>query len=296
MTAERLFKRQARVTIRSTTVPLFEDLYDVKIEGASALIIEDLRIEFSIEHNLKKHPNQCLVKITGLSQATRSALKKAPLKMVLEAGYEGGMAVIFQGDITYALSTLDGPDWVTEIQGGDGDRVFSNARVNKTYAPGTTIESVMKDAMASVGQELPDVIKNSSYFKETLQAGLAVAGKHKDFIPKILAKGGYTWSIQDGQPIILQTDQATGQTYHISEETGLIGSPEFGHPNRKGKAPDVTVRTLLYPEIRPGHPVYIKSRELDGLFKVKKVRHKGDTHGNDWVTEVEIQPGVLKKV
>ncbi len=90
--------------------------------------------------------------------------------------------------------------------------------------------------------------------------------------------------------MILRENDVTGVTYTIDEENGMIGSPEFGKPSRRGKAPEVTIRTLLYPEIRPGHPVKVASRDLNGTFKVKNVKHRGDTHGPDWMTEVEIIP------
>jgi len=279
------------VTVWSTTTPLFLDSFDVKVEpNSNGIIIEDLQIQFDIEHNLKKHPNSCTIKITNLNEETRSAFKKPPLKVTLEAGYVGGLSTIFTGDVTYALSTLDGPNWVTTLQLGDGDRVLNNARANKSYGPGVTLKAVLEDQFKSIGQYLPEEVRNNPAFQKTIQGGLAVFGKHKDVIDSLLKPTGHSMSIQDGRPVITSENSVVGVTYTISEENGMIGSPEFGKPSKKGKAPDVTVRSLLYPEIRPGHPVTVISRELNGTFKVKNVKHRGDTHGPDWLTEVEITP------
>src|SRR3990167_7763326 len=125
MTDRLLFDRRVRLTVVSTTTPTFEDSYGIKVEGANSLIIEDMRVEFDIEHNLKKHPNSCSVKITNLNEHSRTAFKKTPLRVTLEAGYVGQLATIFTGDVTYAMSTLDGPNWVTMLQLGDGDRVLT---------------------------------------------------------------------------------------------------------------------------------------------------------------------------
>ena len=52
----------------------------------------------------------------------------------------------------------------------------------------------------------------------------------------------------------------------------------------------MTVKMLLYPEIVPGDLVQVTSKVKNGLFKVVKVRHSGDTHGHDWWTDLEIAP------
>ncbi len=291
MAEERLFDRRARVTVLSTSTPLFEDSYDIKVEPhTNGLVIEDQRIEFEIEHNLKKHPNSCTIRITNLNEETRSAFKKTPLRVTLEAGYADRTSTIFTGDVIYAMSALDGSDWVTMLQVGDGDRVIGNARVNKSYAAGVKKISIIEDALKALGQQVPDNIRNHPAFQKVVQGGMALYGKHTDVLDSLLKPEGFSMSIQDNQPMILSEDTAVGQTYTISEENGMIGSPEFGRPSRKGKAPDVTVRSLLYPEIRPGHPVNVTTRDLNGLFKVKDVKHKGDTHGTDWMTTVEIKP------
>jgi len=291
MVADRLFDRRVKVTVLSTTEPLFLDSYDIKAEPhANGIVIEDMRVEFEIEHNLKRHPNSCRIKITNLSEETRSAFKKPHLRCILEAGYVGGLATIFTGDVTWCMSTLNGADWETAIELGDGDRVLNNARVNKSYAHGVKQISILEDAFKAVGQQVPDNIKKNPIFQKVVQGGVALFGKHKDVIDTFLKPHGMTMSIQDNQPVIVSEEETVGQTYTLSEENGMIGSPEFGKPSKKGKAPDVTIRSLLYPEIRPGHPVNVISRDLKGVFKVKNVKHRGDTHGQDWLTEVEIKP------
>lgn len=295
MAAEILFGRRARVTVLSTTTPLFSNKFDVRTEeGDRGIVIEDLRIEFEIEHNLTKHPNQCLIKITNLNESTRSAFKKEPLKLTLEAGYIGGMSVLFSGDITYALSAQNGPDWVTTIQGADGGRLLRYGRVNKSYAAGTARKDIIGDLLKDAGKDVPDVIKNSDVFKGIVSGGIALLGSHQDAVNDLVKPYGYTYSIQDDQAVFLREDDLDGEEYEINESTGLIGSPEFGKPDRKGKDPDVTVRTLLHPKIRPGHPVHITSRELTGSFKVKKVKHRGDNLEGDWMSEIIIRPASLK--
>jgi hypothetical protein len=285
-----LFGRRVRVTVVGTTTPVSDHAYNVKEIEDSVVVIEDHRVEFDIQHNLKKHPNSCQIKITNLSEANRTAFKQSPLKVTLEAGYIDSLSTIFSGDVTFVMSTLDGPNWITVIEGGDGDRLLAHARVSKSFAPGTPVKSVLADALESAGKRLPANITSHPAFQKVLDGGLAMVGKLSPELEKLLKPMGYSMSIQDGAPVILREDEVAGDIYTLGEAQGMIGSPEFGKPTKKGRPPEVTIRCLLYPQIRAGHPVDVTSRDLNGTFKVKSVKHRGDTHGPDWMTEVEVTP------
>lgn len=297
MTAELLFNRQARLTLQAPGQALYANEFNTTQDVTTGIIIENLAIEFDIEHNLTKHPNQCTIKIMNLTEETRIAISRTglPLKMTLEAGYEGGLAMIFSGDVTYILSARHGADWVTELQGGDGDHVSASARVNKTYAPGTTVGKVLSDLFGSIDQHVPDVIKNNEVFGKKFNNGLALSGKIKDQIPKILKPFGYTWCTQDGNPIVLRDEDTVGESLEISEATGMIDAPEFGKPERKTHTPTVTIHSLLFPRVRAGFPIKVHSLGIDEQMKVIKVKHIGQTHGTSWFTQIEAKPIALGK-
>lgn len=287
----RLFNRDYELRIYSTTSPIYDEEFDVQVEDRTqGVIITEARIEFEIERNLGKHPNQCRVTISNLNEDTRAAFKKRPLKIVLEAGYKDDKrSVIFQGDITHGLSMLKGTTWETAIDVADGDRVLATARIARSYKPGTKTGTILTDAFESVGQQLPESLRNSDIFNKVMNAGYTAFGKYKDVVTDLIKPHGYTWSIQDEQPQLLRSNEYTA-VLPIGEQHGMIGSPELGHPTRKGKQPKVKIVMALYPQIRPGHAVDVKTRELEGTFKVLKVRHSGDTHGQDWKTEIELKP------
>jgi len=44
-----------------------------EVERHRGVVIEAMRIEFTIERTLKKHPNSCSVKLTNLNEASRAA-------------------------------------------------------------------------------------------------------------------------------------------------------------------------------------------------------------------------------
>jgi hypothetical protein len=50
------------------------------------------------------------------------------------------------------------------------------------------------------------------------------------------------------------------------------------------------VKTLLQPLVEPGGYVQVKSKGVDGeFFRVEELTHTGDTHGNEWHTELTLR-------
>ncbi len=286
----RNFKREAKVTIYRMTNPVSDTEFRPTnaADDLNGVEITDMRIQFDIDRTLKKHPNNCSVKLTNLNADTRKLLTKKPLHMILEAGYDGVSRIMYSGDVIFAMTEQDGADFTTLIQCGDGDRIYSSARAKSSYGAGTTVKKVLQDLAGSVGQTLPRNVLDSKDLDQQLTAGSVAFGDLRDEFTRLLAPYGYSWSFQNGKLQILRDSETDGE-FLISEETGMIGTPEFGTPRRNGKPPHVTVKCLLFPELRPGGRVQVKSKYLDGSFKIEKVKHNGDTHGSEWVTEIEIK-------
>ena len=99
--------------------------------------------------------------------------------------------------------------------------------------------------------------------------------------------------------------QSPEMAFVLNESTGLIGSPSVtGRDSvgfkdskpKKGKAAakaavkrqsGARFQSLLLPSLRPGGYVLLQSEFLTGAYKAESCEHKGDTHGQDWTTDVE---------
>lgn len=289
----RQFKRNAKVTIWRTTTPTPGGVFDPEKTGTNGIVIEDMRIEFEIERNLTKNPNTCDVTITNLSEASRAEFSRKPLLINLEAGYDGINRLMFVGDLHYAASEQKGTDWSTLLQMGDGDRIHHSAKVSKSYNGTVTAKQVLRDICKSFGQDLPANVEAATDLDVRLEGGTISFGRVRDELTSILAPYGYSWSFQNGKVQILKDTEANRNgVFVISEETGMIGTPEFGSTPRSGKPPHMTVNMFLFPEILPGSRVKVISKALaDGnIFKVISTKHRGDTHAGDWFTTLEIKP------
>jgi hypothetical protein len=251
--------------------------------------IDGLRISFNIDQTDRKEPNKADISVWNLSETTRGKIQDETLPVILEAGYATNVAQIFAGDIRKdgISSRRDGADWVTTLKTLDGGEAHRTARIQESFSPGTSLETVLRKLVDSAGVGLGNAIKQikKGDVKGALTeffGGVVLSGKTNDELGRVLRSAGYDYSVQDGQLQITELGGSTDQSaVLLSAATGLVGSPE---PGAKGLT---KVRSLLQPIIRPRRKLKLETTELSGFYLARKVRHTGDTHGQDWYTDIE---------
>ena len=98
--------------------------------------------------------------------------------------------------------------------------------------------------------------------------------------------------MQDGTLLIIgQSGTTNTNAVLLTPDTGMIGTPmpiedtvnslEVGEIRRGWK-----VKSLLQGDINPADIIAIESRFVNGQFVIESVEHKGDTHSNEWFSEV----------
>lgn len=261
-------------------------------EIGNGVEITDLRMKFKIEKTLEAEPNKCEITIVNLTEQSRNEFKTLPVRVRIEAGHDFAPRLMFVGDVRKGSgSTLEGSNWETRLLVGDGSRAFANARVSRSYKAGTSVSTILRDAARSLGLELPKDVAESPGVQVAIATGETIHGWAADELTRLLAPYGYSWSIQGGRLQVLADGVVrSGIVREISEATGMTGSPKMGTADKTGKPAPLTVTLKLYPEITPGERIQLISKEFKGLYKVKSVKHEGDTGGTVWDTEIEVLP------
>lgn len=256
-----------------------------------AIDITGLRIRFDIEKSVSRHPNKTTITITNLSSETRKILEKKPIAFSLEAGHDDVYRLLIAGDLHFAKSQIKGADWETLIQISEGGSAFNFARVNKTFRRGTPLVDVISHVAGQMGLALPPSVTTSDTLRAQTATGTIVLGAARDELTRLLAPYGLHWSIQRGGLQVLADDEVGDLApILVSQETGMIGSPTYGNPTKSGKAPTLHVKMLLYPGLVPGNAIQVVSKTESGYFRIEKVKHVGDTHGEEWFSEIEARP------
>lgn len=280
----RLFKRNVRLTIARPTGFFTQE--------SNAIQIESMRVIFRVSRSLRKEPNTADITVSNLSERTRSEFQRKPLFVRLEAGYDGEFERLFQGDVHHVNTRRDGTEWETSFQVSEGLRALRFARVDRSFRGGLTAYAALQEAAKGFDVKLKASPAAQKELRAQYASSLVMNGLAAETVNDICDTFGFSWAILDGALIVLRPDEVRTDTGEllISQETGMIGSPEFGDPPERGKRPTLTVRNLLYPSIQPGIRLRVKSRTANGTFKVLRASHTGDTHGGDWTTEVECRP------
>lgn len=294
-----LFNRELSILI---------DTSKLNIKSSRGEVSPTLKAMFKVERNLSSDPNKGEVVLNNLSDLTRSKLSKLTddNQLIIEAGYGGiptfpaapSTAQIFQGNIDSVTHQKSNVEWVTKIQSADGGRQIRKSRVIKTWRRGTPLKQIILDLAKSTKLNLGNLGKqlNSNLIvndttaalrpldvsQEKINTGVVAAGNAFSEFRKYVKAAGFGVSIQDGQIQLLRDIETVDDLpTNLTFNTGLIGSPELGE---KGI---VKARSLLQPRLIPGKKLFLQSKEFDGLFKILKVIHSGDTWGSNWFSDIE---------
>lgn len=249
------------------------------LPGQLGRFYSGLRLRFKIIKTSDSKPNKSNVQVYNLTKETRTLAEKKGQVFILSAGYENTEEVLFSGDIARIITELDGPDYITTFEAGDGEKAFQTARIEKSFQENVDIKDVFSEVINSLGKSIKDV---SAVKSSKIVNGISLSGLSRTHMDELTKRYGLEWSIQDGAVQITEALKSTKESaVLLSVNSGLIGVP------KKKEDGSIDVVSLLQPQIRPGRIISIESKFLTGEFVCRKVTHSGDTHGQDWYSQIE---------
>lgn len=264
-------------------------------KGGQGVRTEGLRVSFDITKTNKKSANSAKIMIYNLNESNKSILKtKENLSLTLEVGYGvNNVDLLFTGDIVRSSTQRSGPDFISTIEIDDGDQALTSATIDKSYVAGTNMKTVVNDALQSMKDAGQIIIGSVNSIKDDIaQNGFSASGLAANVIDQITKKQGLEFSVQDNETQILGEDEDTGEeAIVLTPSTGLIGSPRIGLIGKEAaKIDGIEFKALIQTtRFKPGRVAQIKSREVDGFFKILKSKFTGDTHAPAWFVTCEAQ-------
>jgi hypothetical protein len=266
-------------------VPLF--LRSVRLV-VGTLNVTGLRVTFSVAKSLKPEPNKAEISVYNLSEASRAQLEQLQeVPVQLDAGYEAGSSTLFLGTLRTALTVRDGPDLVTSLGAGDGEKQIRSARVSVSVRKQTSADVVLRDVARALGVgegNLADATKTLKFSTvgQLFAQGTVLTGNAAREMTHLCRSLGLTWSIQDGKLQLLPLATAlAGAAVLLSPSTGLVDSPSVDN------AGVLSARMLMAPDVFPGRLLVLDSERLKGQYRIESTTHVGDTHGSDWYIDLE---------
>jgi len=273
------------------------------------LLVRLLRIEFEVEKTSDGAPNEATIKVYNLNDENHQRIKNEFDDVILNVGYRGALAVIFRGNITRVFKYKQQNDWITEIVCGDGDQDYKNAVMNETLEAGVDDSVLIDRAVGSFSKTTKGPVKGVAANKAL--RGRVVSGNTRDVLARVAKDSNASWSIQDGQLTFVPVQGVLDdEAVVVNAQTGMLSAPEQGDEG-------ITVKTLLNPlykiygrikldneNIKGKKPTKGKikntdtdvtevkqdknpvRKDPDGIYKIFKLKHKGDTNGSDWYSEL----------
>lgn len=270
------------------------------VGSESGLDLSALRIKFATHKGDMQTPNSAEITVYNLSPETVARIKGEFKRVTLSAGYVGNSGVIFDGTIRQVRSMRSGSDSWIEILVADGDRAYNFATVNCTLAAGAR----PSDQVAVCGTAMAEMGTQTGYVPDLggqeLPRGKVMYGMARSYMTDVADSTDTSWSIQDGKMQMVPGDSyLPGEAVVLNAGTGLIGSPEQTNEGIK-------VRCLINPRIRIGGRIKLDNASIaaakaelqigavskaaridtDGIYRVLKVEHTGDTRGTDWYADL----------
>ncbi len=274
-------------------------------KGGEGISITALRIQFEVIKDHQPYPNRATIKIFNLSDSNQQKIRFEYDEVILNAGYEGGVSMIFRGNIKHVYRYREGNDWIVEIDAGDGDRDYRNAVINESFAAGSTDAALVDRIVGTFTTTKKGAVQGVAATGRV--RGKVVSGNAHAVLSDLARQNDCHWSIQDGQlQIVPVTGYLETDVVVVNSTTGMLGVPE---QDDKG----ILINMLLNPLLRINGRVKldnenIRRKRLDtateqekaeaaqkkpamldpnGLYKIYKVTHKGDTRGQEWVSKTE---------
>jgi len=278
----------------------YKRVYELTVipPGGEARIIKGLRVNFEITKSILSFPNLARITLYNPNQDTLSALEEKYTRIVLNAGYEGDIRLLFKGDVRNVFQTKIGRDRLLTIYSGDGEKSWQNATFNKTLSESLSVSSAIQEVLKTFSDINIGTLQGLPQVADKLR-GQVLSGSSKDIMDNFAEEYGFSWSIQDGEVIItpdqepLEGDEAV----LVTAATGMIGSPTITEIG-------VDVTTLLNPRLLPNRGFIIESLNADvaignlffrnikrtsaeGLYKIQEVIFRGDSRDGDWLSSVK---------
>lgn len=257
-----------------------------------------LDVAFKVEKTLKLTPNTCELHIWNLTEDHRAQLEQLRprdgqkatrgIPCRIEAGYQDAMSLIWLGDLRTAVTTREGPDWVTRLTSGDGEKALKHARISVSYGPKTPLDTALRAMARALGVGEGNLSKVVAKLKQAGVAewptGKVLSGPVARHLHDFAQSADLEISIQDGALQFVDRGQALqGTALRLAEETGLIDSPSVDNEGV------LHAKMLMIPDVRPGGLVTVEAARVKGSYRITKATWLGDSAGVDWCIEIEAE-------
>jgi hypothetical protein len=257
--------------------------------GTSTVRLSGLRVSADIAKAGAIAMNNSSIRVWGLRQSMMNELSTLGVMMgtqirssvILYAGDDNGMSLVFAGDVTHGWAEYQSaPDVPFSMIVQTGQLANMKPAPALSYKGAKDVADIMAELAQRMGVKFErngvSVILNNPNFPGTDRAKAAAAAK----------AARINWKIDDDTLAIWPADGARqGDVPTLSPNTGMVGYPRF---NQEG----LEVTCLYNPALRFGAQVKIQSSlpPACGAWNVMRMHHtlEAEMPGGQWFTNLQL--------
>jgi hypothetical protein len=274
-------------------------------QSTQALDLSEMHFKFRVSNADVETPNIAEIRVYNVSEATAKQVINEYDSVLLQAGYEGAVGIIFRGTIKqFRRGRERNVDSYLDILAADGDLGYNFGFVNQSLKAGNNgqdrLNTLAKQMNLNVDPNAPASVTGG-----ILPRGKVLFGLARTYMRDLANSNSARWSIQDGAVVMIPVaSYLPGKAIQINSATGMIGVPEATDNG-------IQLRTLLNPLIKIGTAIQINNKGInqtivreqffpsyssgptlvadvthDGFYRVLVAEHEGDTRGQEWYTDI----------
>lgn len=272
---------------------------NVEILCAGRKFTSPLKITFTINFSSediivyddggKNVPDQSDVSIFNLNDDSTNLFTSGQ-GIKLSAGYGDDIGTILDGVIKRSNTSHSGVDTELKLQVINVTGQYYHKQINKTYAPGSTSEFIIRDILAGVGI-IPDILQLGE--NQTYQFGFNACGRIVDLLcqlcsdsdSRIITKNASINIVPqfNGAELMAKADAV----WDVNAKTGLLDIQPIDKTDTPAK---YTIKTLLNNSFAPYTVVNVDSTMFTGKALICDGKHESEGNEGNFISECEIMP------
>ena len=246
---------------------------------------EGFRMVFDVEKTSSRSPNPLRLQIFNVADAQSRAVFTRGARLRLSAGYLDSESILFLGEVDTVEHYRDGADSITELTARDGSAAFE-AYLSRQWGAGASWRTIVREVASAMGLQISDA--TLARIEGAPAYGLAAEGLAYRELDTIARSLSMSWTIDAGEIVAIPIGEAGSRlVVDVNAGTGMIGTPARIEPTRRLRRQRAAFAVAMNPRLRAGSLVRIASSRVNGLHRVDRATHVGDTHGDQWITECE---------
>ncbi len=245
---------------------------------------EEFTIDFNVPFSTSKDPDISEIQIYNLTNSTISSIRSKAY-VILNAGYKGDTGNILSGKIENIETHWEGVNKITYIKVSDGGIEWRKSTIQKTYQKGSTAKYIMQDLAGVLGYEIGEISPNKDI---VYKLGKSISGSVERALKQLVKDTDSKMYVNKGRLFIRSNNKGTVTGFVLDNDHGLIGSPERQEEEDENgkKIIKYKVKSLLNHKISADSLIQIKSKSINGNYRVESGTHNGDS----FITEMIVVP------